>query len=83
MKKQKSNRCAIFAGGIHLMNDGANSFKVAAPSELEAKELAKEIAKSDKAIFYSWLNILDVWVGEITRYSILRGGMLEERECPE
>ncbi|MCO1335997.1 hypothetical protein MO867_16830 [Microbulbifer sp. OS29] len=80
--KRKNNRYAIFAGGVNLINGGANSFKVAAPTEKEAMELAKEIAKSEKAIFYSWLNILDVWTEEVTRYSILRGGVLVEQRCP-
>ncbi|WHI46820.1 hypothetical protein [Microbulbifer sp. VAAF005] len=79
--KRKNNRYAIFAGRAHLMNGGANSFKVAAPTKKEAVELAEEIAQSEKAIFYSWLNILDVQTGEITRYSILRGGVLKEKQC--
>ncbi|WHI45052.1 hypothetical protein [Microbulbifer sp. VAAF005] len=79
--KGKNNRYAIFAGGVHLMNGGANSFKVAAPTKKEAVELAEEIAQSEKAIFYSWLNILDIQTGEVVRYSILRGGVLVEQRC--
>ncbi|MCO1334161.1 hypothetical protein MO867_07365 [Microbulbifer sp. OS29] len=77
--KGKNNRYAIFAGRVHLMNGGANSFKVAAPTKKEAMELAEEIAQSEKAVFYSWLQILDIVTGTYAEYSIKRGGVLEER----
>ncbi|WNZ57415.1 hypothetical protein QT397_08780 [Microbulbifer sp. MKSA007] len=80
---RKINRFAIFAERVHLMNGGAKSFRDSAPTEESAKELAEEIAKSEKALFYSWLQILDIMTGSYTEYSIKRGGVLEERECPE
>ncbi|WP_444912283.1 hypothetical protein [Microbulbifer sp. PAAF003] len=73
------NRYAIFAERVHLMNGGAKSFRGSAPTEEAAKELAKKIAKSKKALFYSWLQILDIVTGEFTEYSIERGGVLVER----
>ncbi|WP_444902058.1 hypothetical protein ACJJIG_03050 [Microbulbifer sp. SSSA007] len=77
------NRFAIFAERIHLMNGGAKSFRGSAPTNEAAMELAAEIAKSEKAEFYSWLQILDIVTGNYTEYSIKRGGVLEERECQE
>ncbi|WP_299940090.1 hypothetical protein [uncultured Microbulbifer sp.] len=79
---KNSNRFAIFAEGIHLLNGGAKSFRGSAPTEETAMELAIEIAKSQKARFYSWLQILDIVTGAYTEYSIKRGGVLEERVCP-
>ncbi|WP_445357273.1 hypothetical protein ACJJIC_14690 [Microbulbifer sp. ANSA002] len=73
------NRFAIFAEGVHLMNGGAKSFRDSAPTEKAAMELAEEIAKSKKAEFYSWLQILDIVAGSYREYSIKRGGVLEER----
>jgi aromatic ring-opening dioxygenase LigB subunit len=64
------------------MNCGAKSFRGSAPSEEAAMELAEEIAKSKKAEFYSWLQILDIVTGRYTEYSIKWGGVLEERDCP-
>ncbi|USD22554.1 hypothetical protein MJO52_05325 [Microbulbifer variabilis] len=80
---RKINRFAIFAERIHLMNGGAKSFRDSAPTEEAAMDLAEEIAKSEKAVFYSWLQILDVMTGNYTEYSIKTGGVLEERECPD
>ncbi|WP_444908958.1 hypothetical protein [Microbulbifer sp. TRSA005] len=74
------NRYAIFAERVHLMNGGAKSFRGSAPSEEAAMELAEEIAKSKKAEFYSWLQILDIVTGKFTEYSVERGGVLVERE---
>ncbi|WP_444888280.1 hypothetical protein [Microbulbifer sp. JMSA008] len=79
--KNRVNRYAIFAERVHLMNGGAKSFRGSAPTEETAMELAKEIAKSKKAAFYSWLQILDILTGKFTEYSIGRGGMLVERGC--
>ncbi|MCO1336257.1 hypothetical protein MO867_18150 [Microbulbifer sp. OS29] len=76
------NRYAIFAERVHLMNGGAKSFRGSAPTEEAAMELAKEIAKSKKAAFYSWLQILDIVTGKFTEYSIERSGVLVER-CPD
>ncbi|AWF80269.1 hypothetical protein BTJ40_05280 [Microbulbifer sp. A4B17] len=81
--RRKINRFAIFAERVHLMNGGAKSFRDSAPTEEAAKVLAEEIAKSEKAVFYSWLQILDIMTGDYIEYSIKRGGVLEERECPE
>ncbi|WP_444891032.1 hypothetical protein [Microbulbifer sp. DLAB2-AA] len=78
--KNKVNRYAIFAERVHLMNGGAKSFRGSAPTEEAAMELAKEIAKSKKAAFYSWLQILDIVTGTYTEYSIKWGGVLEKRE---
>ncbi|QFT53972.1 hypothetical protein [Microbulbifer sp. THAF38] len=80
---RKINRFVIFAERIHLMNGGAKSFRDSAPTEKAAMELAEEIAKSEKAVFYSWLQILDIMTGNYTEYSIKTGGVLEERECPD
>ncbi|WP_444888277.1 hypothetical protein [Microbulbifer sp. JMSA008] len=80
---KKINRFAIFAERIHLMNGGAKSFRDSAPTEEAAMDLAEEIAKSEKAVFYSWLQILDIMTGNYTEYSIKTGGVLEERECPD
>ncbi|WP_444898856.1 hypothetical protein ACJJIX_12770 [Microbulbifer sp. VAAC004] len=80
---RKINRFAIFAERIHLMNGGAKSFRDSAPTEEAAMDLAEEIAKSEKAVFYSWLQILDVMTGNYTEYSIKTGGVLEERECSD
>ncbi|BBM00175.1 hypothetical protein [Microbulbifer sp. GL-2] len=80
--KNKVNRFAIFAERVHLMNGGAKSYRDSAPTQEAAKELAEEIAKSKKAQFYSWLQILDIVTGKFTEYSIERGGVLVER-CPD
>ncbi|WHI45860.1 hypothetical protein [Microbulbifer sp. VAAF005] len=80
---RKVNRFAIFAERVHLMNGGAKSFRDTAPTEKAARDLAEEIAKSEKAEFYSWLQILDIMTGSYTEYSIKRGGVLEKRECPK
>ncbi|WP_226646132.1 hypothetical protein [Microbulbifer variabilis] len=77
---RKINRFAIFAERIHLMNGGAKSYRGSAPTDEAAMELAEEIAKSEKAEFYSWLQILDISTGRFIEYSIKRGGVLEERE---
>ncbi|WP_445357632.1 hypothetical protein ACJJIC_18780 [Microbulbifer sp. ANSA002] len=77
--KNRVNRYAIFAERVHLMNGGAKSFRGSAPTEETAMELAEEIAKSKKAEFYSWLQILDVVTGSYTEYSIKWGGVLEAR----
>ncbi|USD22557.1 hypothetical protein MJO52_05340 [Microbulbifer variabilis] len=77
--KNKVNRFAIFAERVHLMNGGAKSFRGSAPTEEAAMELAEEIAKSKKAEFYSWLQILDIVNGRFTEYSIMRGGVLVKR----
>ncbi|WP_152452127.1 hypothetical protein [Microbulbifer sp. THAF38] len=77
------NRYAVFAERIHLMNGGAKSYRGSAPTEEAAMELAEEIAKSKKAEFYSWLQILDIVTGTYTEYSIKWGGVLEERGCPD
>ncbi|WP_445354924.1 hypothetical protein ACJJI5_18800 [Microbulbifer sp. EKSA008] len=74
------NRYAIFAERIHLMNGGAKSFRGSVSTEEAAMELAKEIAKSKKAEFYIWLQILDIVTGTYTEYSIKWGGVLEKRE---
>ncbi|WP_444932030.1 hypothetical protein ACJJIF_09790 [Microbulbifer sp. SSSA002] len=79
--ERKTNRFAIFAERIHLMNGGAKSFRGSAPTGEKAMELAEEIAKSEKAQFYSWLQILDISSGEFIEYSIKSGGVLEERDC--
>ncbi|MFA0813804.1 hypothetical protein [Microbulbifer epialgicus] len=81
--KNKINRYAIFAERVHLMNGGAKSFRDSAPTEAAAKELAEEIAKSKKAEFYSWLQILDIVTGNYTEYSIRWGGVLEMRNCSQ
>ncbi|WP_444935198.1 hypothetical protein ACJJIW_11285 [Microbulbifer sp. JMSA004] len=73
------NRCTIFAERIYLMNSGAESFRGSAPTKEMAIELAKEIAKSKKAEFYSWLQVLDIVTGTYTEYSIKWGGVLERR----
>ncbi|WP_444898854.1 hypothetical protein ACJJIX_12785 [Microbulbifer sp. VAAC004] len=73
------NRYAIFAERVHLMNGGAKSFRGSAPTEEAAMELAEEIAKSKKATFYSWLQILDIATGSYSEYSIKWGGILERR----
>ncbi|BBM04155.1 hypothetical protein [Microbulbifer sp. GL-2] len=78
--KNKVNRYAIFAERVHLMNGGAKSYRDSAPTEEAALELAEEIAKSKKAEFYSWLQILDIMTGAYTEYSIKWGGVLERRE---
>ncbi|WP_444910787.1 hypothetical protein [Microbulbifer sp. TRSA005] len=72
-------RYAIFAERVHLMNGGAKSFRGSAPTEEAAMELAEEIAKSKKAEFYSWLQILDIVTETYTEYSIKWGGVLVER----
>ncbi|WP_226646130.1 hypothetical protein [Microbulbifer variabilis] len=78
--KRNSNRFEIFVGGVHLLNGGASSFKAAAPTREKAKELAEEIAKSEKAMFYRWLHILDSEAGRVVCYSIKLGRVLEERK---
>ncbi|WP_444896963.1 hypothetical protein [Microbulbifer sp. SSSA005] len=52
------------------------------PTQEAAKELAQKIAKSKKALFYSWLQILDIVTGKFAEYSIERGRVLVER-CPD
>lgn len=61
------------------MNGGAKSFRGSAPTEEAAMELAEEIAKSKKAEFYSWLQILDILTESYTEYSILQSGLLVKR----
>ncbi|GAA5445407.1 hypothetical protein Misp06_03610 [Microbulbifer sp. NBRC 101763] len=58
------------------MNGGARNFKASATTEEAAMEMAKEIAKSKDARFYSWLQIFDTDSGVFIEYSVKDGVLI-------
>lgn len=72
------NRFVIFNGNYNLQMGGAKDFKGSYPTKVEAKTIAKKIAKEN--FFISWIQIFDKITDEYTSYSVV-GGELKERNC--